>query len=281
MGKAPSKLNASRRRKGIRLSPRPPFIQYGVNLVPSHHPGVPRDVTVIVAEDAQGRAQWVLWHWACHATAAPEAKAISADFPGEIRASLRRHFDDAALPVLFLPGFNGDIRPDAALWPVNLKQLAMYPLQRPFANPTNANFRAFCEVLSRDAEAALAKAAPIEPADKARIARSEVALTDIIDGENSGAIELIRIDAGGLSLLLISAEVCSPYLERLKAHVPRGALMCGYANDVRLYLPVDEQIAEGGYEVEGFFNSFHLNGAFKPGIEAAFIDAARGLAAKA
>jgi hypothetical protein len=154
LGKTRSTLNASRRSKGIRLLRRPPFIRYSVNMVPCHRSIVPRDISVIVAKDDAGFVRWVLWHWACHATAAPEQSAISSDYPGGVRASLRRHFNDPDLPVLFFPGFCGDIRPDQALWPINPWDLVICPLQRPFGRPTVANFRSFCDALSRQIEAA-------------------------------------------------------------------------------------------------------------------------------
>jgi hypothetical protein len=57
--------------------------------------------------------------------------------------------------------------------------------------------------------------------------------------------------------------------------------MSGYTNDVRLYLPDDKQIEEGGYEAGGFFSSFGLTGSFKPNIETTIIGAAGELALKA
>jgi hypothetical protein len=280
-GKSCSTLNASRRRKGMRLLSRPPFIRHGINMVPFHCRSVPRDIAVIVAKDEGGPACWVIWHWACHATAAPDRLAVSSDFPGEVRASLRRYFNNADLPVLFFPGFCGDIRPDPALWPVDPRHLVLYPLQRPFARPTAANFHFFCNTLSCQVEAACRQAEPLATSSFARITTSEIPLAELIDGTGPGALEVIFIDAGAMDFVFISAEVCSGYLAKLERKFPPGTLMCGYANDVRLYLPDDKQIEEGGYEAGGFFSSFGLTGSFKPNIETTIIGAAGELALKA
>ena len=252
-GRSYSTLNASRSRMGIRLMRAPPFFRYGANLVPSHGRRVPRDITAIVAEDEEGTVSWVIWHYACHATAAPEQPAISSDYPGEVRASLRRYFNIPDLPVLFFPGFCGDLRPDPALWPIDPRHLILYPFQRPFARPTPVNFRFFCDTLSCQVEAACRHAQPLAPASVARVSTAEIPLVELIDGANPGAMQMIYIDAGPMTFVFISAEVCSCYLAKLEKTFPPGTLMSGYTDDVYLYLPDDKQISEGAMNPENSF----------------------------
>jgi hypothetical protein len=51
----------------------------------------------------------VIWNFACHPVSHPGIYQVSAHYPGEVRSALRRLNKD--LPVLFLQGFAGDIRP--------------------------------------------------------------------------------------------------------------------------------------------------------------------------
>jgi hypothetical protein len=76
----------------------------------------------------------------------------------------------------------------------------------------------------------------------------------------------------------MGAETCSPYYALLADLLPSRALLTGYADAVPLYLPVDSQIAEGGYEVDGFRDSFGLPGRFYDRIEQEFVDAVTALA---
>src|SRR5262249_52374031 len=60
-------------------------------------------------------------------------------------------------------------------------------------------------------------------------------------------------------ILFLSAEPSADYVTFL-AKVFAGAWMIGYLGDVFGYLPTDEQIPQGGYEVEEFLEVFGLNG---------------------
>jgi len=67
--------------------------------------------------------------------------------------------------------------------------------------------------------------------------------------------------------VLVNAEVCSPYDEILERVLPGNVLISGYSDQVFGYLPSDNQIELGGYEVSGFFEPFGLEGSYKPRIE--------------
>jgi len=264
-------FNARRRRHGLRLRKRWPYVSRGINLVPVHDEGVPRAVDVIVARGEGGRARWALWSWTCHATSAPELRSVSADFPGAVRDELRARLGEPGLPVVYLPGFCGDIRPDPSVLPLNFTSLITTPLQRPFARATADNYAALCAALTTAIGSALAAASPLGPLAPARIGRAQLALDAMIapaeQAPAEGAMDVTSIDMGVLGLLLLGAEVCSPYLAKLTALVPAGWLMSGYAGQVFGYLPSDEQIAEGGYEADEFYELFGLRGRFRAEIE--------------
>src|SRR2546423_1540208 len=99
----------NRRRMGWRISPRhlprPAALR-------APDPTGPRDETVHVLTftDERKRPVAPLWSYACHPVTFAEPGQVSADYPGVVRRALRAAFG-ADLPVLFLQGCAGDIRP--------------------------------------------------------------------------------------------------------------------------------------------------------------------------
>lgn len=274
-GQASCALNARRRRRGLRLSTRPPFITLALNAAPVQDTSVPRQLDLLIARDDAGVPQWALWHWCCHATSAPDELKVSADFPGHVRQMLRQRLGNPALPVVFIPGFCGDIRPDPSVWPVNLRSALGTPLQRPFARATPCNYASLCRALSVAMDTALAGCTAQGRLAPVRIARSGLSLAAIIEGGTGSGMEIVALDAGPFGLLLAGAEVCSPYIAACTALVPKGWLLSGCAGQVFGYLPSDRQIAEGGYESSGFLALFGVAGRFRPQVEAVVLAAMR------
>ena len=99
----------NRRRPGWHVSLR--HLPYrGVRRAPN--PTGPRDETLhlLTFSDPTDRPLAVLWSYACHPVGFPARTRVSADFPGVVRRALR-DAHGAELPVLFLQGFAGDVRP--------------------------------------------------------------------------------------------------------------------------------------------------------------------------
>ncbi|MEL6681458.1 MAG: hypothetical protein AAFQ09_02290, partial [Pseudomonadota bacterium] len=82
-----------------------------VVMSPNQSKRIGKTLKMALFTDGNGALRAVLWTWPCHAVSEPDALAISADFPGAVRDHSRRCFSDPTLPVLFIPGFSGDIRP--------------------------------------------------------------------------------------------------------------------------------------------------------------------------
>jgi hypothetical protein len=278
-GTASCDLNASRRRKGVRVLPRPPFLAMDVNLSPVHNADVPRNVRVICARDDSGQPLFVLWSWTCHATAGADRLAVSADFPGAVRDALRAKLEKFDLPILFWPGFCGDIRADPAVWPMSFQRFLMVPFQRPFARPTPANYAMLCTAVSAAAVRALDCAVLLEgePDNDGSAVRVSVPLQRLMTNDDERSIDLVLVRLGPLSILGVGAEICSPYLAKLVPLLPPDALLTGYTGDVACYLPDDRQIAEGGYEAKGFFASFSIAPEFTSRVEHHIVDAVRDL----
>lgn len=270
--------NANRRRRSLRLTAAPPFVKFGTFLLPNRDVDTPSQIDIWLARDDDGAPLWLIWSWPCHATSFHDNLAISADFPGLVRAALRSALGVADLPILYFPGFCGDIRADNARTPLHWKRRLSTPFARPFAECTAENFAALGVAVAAAARAAIADATPLCIVTRnAQIARGEIDFADVMQTPNQGTITLVRIECDALSMLLMGAETCSPYYALLAPHLPEGALLSGYADAVPLYLPSDSQIAEGGYEVDGFRHSFGLPGAFFDTIEDTVVRAVAAL----
>lgn len=261
--------NVVRRRRTVRVSPRPPFVEISMQMLPNRRVETPHDLRLIVARDQIGKPAWVMWQWACHATAFPDSLTISADFPGIVRAHIRKIFEDAALPVVYLPGFAGDVRADIGKQDIMLRKRVMTPFARPFPDATRENFDSLCTTLCATIDRALSSLTSIPSfVGDVSSARTMISFDELMKTPRTGEIALMRIDAAPLHFLFMGAETCSPYAALLAPYFPKDALLCGYAGEVPLYLPVDAQIAEGGYEVDGFRHSFDLPGRYFPAIQA-------------
>ena len=81
------------------------------------HPNVfgPKDETLRAialspqADDREPTA--MIWNYACHPVTTHSPSILSADYPGAVRTRIRRRFGKD-MPVVFLPGFSGNVRPN-------------------------------------------------------------------------------------------------------------------------------------------------------------------------
>ena len=64
----------------------------------------------ILDANINGRILGVIWSFPCHPTNLFNSKLISAEFPGEIRSSIREKQNFSGLSVIYMPGFAGDVR---------------------------------------------------------------------------------------------------------------------------------------------------------------------------
>jgi hypothetical protein len=97
------------------------------------HESGPRDDTatlIKVLAAGSGATLAIFWHYACHPVGRVPANVTSADFPGIARRALRR-IEGPEVPILYLQGFCGDIRP-------NLEQRPPRTLQERLRNFVHA-----------------------------------------------------------------------------------------------------------------------------------------------
>jgi hypothetical protein len=266
----------NRRRMGWRLSPHAPHLPRRTALR-APDPAGPRDETVhvVTLPGSSGRPVALLWSYACHPVSFAEPRHVSADYPGVVRRALR----DAIgrdLPVLFLQGCAGDIRPRELGRPRTLgRRLAELAVGKLFTPFTAAEYAAWSNSLAaRVVDVASAPARMFALALPPRAAHTSVPLSDLLDGappaDRSVTFQRLTISPG-LAIAAMSAEPVAEYGLALRAAEPEGRIVIpvGYTNSVFGYLPTARMLGQHGYEDEGFMEAFGVTGRFRPDLERA------------
>ncbi|HEY6852760.1 MAG TPA: hypothetical protein VI139_00830 [Gemmatimonadales bacterium] len=257
----------NRRRLGWQLSPLP---RRGVVRAPN--PAGPRDEALHVfrCDAADGRPLALLWSYACHPVGFPDHRSVSADFPGVARARLRAALG-AELPVVFLQGCAGDIRPrELAPGRTFARRLAERVMGKLFTPFTPAEYAAWAESLAQRVadlarEATAGHALDIAP----RAAHARFALDEILDGAPAGcSVTAQRIElSADARITALSAEPVAEYGLALRAREGGIVVPVGYSDSVFGYLPSARMLGQHGYEDEGFMPAFGITGRFRPDVE--------------
>lgn len=268
--------NVYRRRQLRTVTLRPPFVVNRTEMVPNPERPIPQEAEIVLLSGANNVLA-AIWTWPCHPVTTPDLQAVHADLPGLVRDGLRAHLDRPDLPVLFLPGFCGDIRPNfTAIGDLQgrlrfLHRAACIPR---FRRPTQEDQIALADNVVGGLVAALERSSPITSDAPPALRETNLTLPGVQSCHTDG-IPVRFAQLGGMSLLTIGAEVCAGHRKLLEQLLPSGALMTGCAGHVFGYLPTDAQLPEGGYEVSGHRKGFGLRGQHRPGIDALLQDAAR------
>jgi hypothetical protein len=268
----------NRRRKGWGLSRHPlPHVSPRIRLAPNPHGETDGTLRVLVARALEGGSIIaVLWSLACHPVSFPRREVVSAEFPGVVRSHLRARVG-ARTPVAFLQGFAGNVRPRLGS---HISRVAGLPVRMAFVCPSYVEWNEWATGLAREVVdlAQRAGRGAVGSVDSKRI---ELLLTMVVPSAPvSRVVTLHRLRFGPeLSMLGVSAEPVAEYVSRIVAAQPNGSVFpVGYIDEVYGYLPTRTILEEGGYEAEGFFPSFSLQGHFAPDIERLFLDAVARLA---
>jgi len=288
-----NRLSVYRRSRRLHLHKNFPFFRVGITLQPNFGVAVDASVSAVVLRDHETQAiHAVLWNWACHPVAFPDNLAVSADYIGVVRDTIRRVLDAPGAPVLFLQGFGGDIRPNVIQQKRTWKSRLRVPFGPVFGAFDQDSYAAWCKAIAAVVTRCAKNAVP-QP-DKCALSLVSVTdeLTDLIVGGDSRSalppMGFHRLSFGaGVDIVMMGAEVVQgykPMVARIFATDgisarPQTLLTAGYTGDVFGYLPTDRQIAEGGYEARGFFAPFSLKGHFRPKVEPVIAEALGRLAA--
>jgi hypothetical protein len=231
------------------------------------NPGGDRDESVRILEFSTlgGEPRAVIWNYACHPTDFPGFLQVSAEYPGIVRSRLRSQLGD--IPVLFLQGFSGDVRPPFSGRSGGIAGFARRVLVGPqFRQPLRREWEQWSNSLAESVAAFARSSGRILQIDSLMLKRVEVPENEFAIG-GSGEKSLIwhLIDCGGFRIVGINAEPVVKYRRLLEESLSGGAplLTVGCLDQPICYLPSDNMIPEQGYEVEGFRSLFNFNARFQ------------------
>ncbi|HTY55136.1 MAG TPA: hypothetical protein VMB26_08050 [Candidatus Binataceae bacterium] len=229
-------------------------------------------VRIVTFSNAAGAPLCVIWNYACHPTGFPDLLAVSAEYPGVVRARLRAEFGN--IPIVFLQGFSGDVRPPFVGTPGGVIGLARRVLRGPqFRIPSRDEWEQWSSGLAECvASIARSPARPIE-LSAPKLTRTEIAEREFAAG-GSGDKSLFwhTIDCGGFRIIGVNAEPVVEY-RRLVEKYLNGTpfLTAGCLDQAHCYLPIDTMIPERGYEVDGFRPLLGFNAKFLTRLQDAVI----------
>lgn len=262
-GSAPAAGAVFRRAKGIKVRLKPPFLQAGIHILPEPAVAIPKSCRVWVFETKEADCILAIASWPCHPVGRSNAAELSADYLTALRQGVREVVG-ASVPVIFLPGASGDIRPLFAPAIASLKRLYPFPFQRCFGSATLAQEAEFDNQVAKAVKDAVLTSIPIPIRDRVTVCKSAVACSKFTVGSHADdEMGLSAIDFFGLVILGLGAEISTKWHSILKIDPEsENKVLTGYLGAVFGYLPTDEQIPEGGYEVDGFRLPFGFKGKY-------------------
>ncbi|MEM9138186.1 MAG: hypothetical protein AAGB15_00020 [Pseudomonadota bacterium] len=267
-GAAPAPGSIFRRRRGLTLQTRAPFLGVTTQMAPNPGVSIPRLCRIWgFGGNGDGPPDFVLASWPCHPVSRHRLDQVSADYIAALRDAIREHVR-APVPVLFLPGVSGDIRPDARASLVSRRGLFPYPLQSSFGPASPAFQRAFNDGITQAARTALGAARPIAPGSDITVATGGVPLDCIAPGAGDGDMPVTAVRFLGVTVLGLGAEPSARWLDALGwTDSDQTQILTGYTGPAFGYLPTRAQVKEGGYEVTGFGPAFGFSGRFDQDLD--------------
>lgn len=216
-------------------------------------------VAVRIDDAATGEPIAVLWRLACHPVGHPRPRLVSAHFPGVVRAHLRAVLERPDLPVVFLQGFSGDLRPrtPSTMQPARsgLERVRLGDAFSPF---DDGDYAAWCGRIATTVERTLAAGAPLTGSGVLLRAASLPRERFLVGSAGDGPVEFRDLQIGNdLQIVAASLEVVSDYDRAVRAMAEaRLPLLAGCLGDVPGYAPTERMLAEGGYEAHDFCPDF-------------------------
>lgn len=267
-GSSTSELNVNRRKKLWR--PKKGGGLFRKVLLYPDYEGVKDDsIHTIKLINESGKVETILWNYACHAVGFPKRNSVSADFIGHIRMKIREEYNTEKLPVIFMLGFAGNLKPDVSVatntrWQDKLGYL--FQLGAKYMRfPGMDAYSEWIDMLWGEVNSSLSKTEKAYAA-KIKTAQTEIPLNRII-GNSDKSIRFKKLELFNKEFVGISSEVFAEYKEHVKNVLEKETINIGCLAGTYIYLPTDKNVKEGGYEVEMFQSRFGIDGEFKNGID--------------
>ena len=219
-----------------------------------------------------GKPVGILWNFACHPVMYHSPMNVTAHFPGDIRNEMREILGD--IPVMFLQGFSGDVRPNNVAGGNSFKGKLLRRLNK------SPEFQAFTQKTYKEWVQKLVKEVKVcmeENGSTINNNHLDVGIVDCSDDKfiknGDASIYFQKIELSNKHVILgVSAEMVAYYSLKLQEMYPNKVIIpVGCIGTVFGYWPTKKMIGEGGYEAKGFKNAFSFRGKFKKTkIEEAF-----------
>lgn len=250
-------LSVHRRRRAWYLS-RQHIGRRVQNLPNGRHP-IDRRLTTLAFRRADGAPAAIVNHFTCHGVADPTGVG-GADYPGYLRQALQAKLG-VTLPVLFLQGFCGDIRPNLRLMPSGLKSHVLQQVIGPRFRPSaEGDSRRIGQRLSAYCLDGLDHTVPID-IGAITLGQDRIPLHGISGARLDRDLQVTTWRLGDDCQLVFASG------EMLSGLAPDdGVLSVGYANGMAGYVAPPEAYADGGYEIDGFRPAMALDERIDPRV---------------
>ena len=165
------------------------------------------------SDSNSGELLSIMWNFACHPVMHHSPNHLSAHFPGEIRLHLRHQWAEN-LPILFLQGFSGDVRPHNVGHSKSIKgRLLAYLNGVPeFQSFNQRTYKEWIEKLTKSVDTCLKSTGKVISegsikANKVKVPLHHLMTTDL---QKSVSFQVVKLTAD-IIILGVSAEVVSSY----------------------------------------------------------------------
>ena len=221
----------------------------------------------------KGEVKAVLWSYACHPVSFPERTKVGSDFIGIVRKTLRETWG-LEVPVVFYQGFTGNLRPPEITRPRTIKAwLKCVLMGASFGRWSHQEWSDWAGSLAvRVSEIARESGTPLD--QPLEIRRLDLQVSEFLsNAEPNRPFSLHRVAWGDTAALVgVSAEPMTEQGDWIRQASPKGCAVVpvGYIDEVFGYLPTSAIASEGGYEADGFFEYFSIQGKFFEDIDQKF-----------
>ncbi|MGI6338461.1 MAG: neutral/alkaline non-lysosomal ceramidase N-terminal domain-containing protein [Bacteroidales bacterium] len=282
---------AARRTEPVKVSAQNGTVRFQVNrrnnkeseltsLTPLQGPN-DYSVPVLKVEDETGRIKAVVFGYACHATVL-SGYEWCGDYPGFAQIELEKLYPGAT--AMFFQGAGADQNP--------LPRRSI-PLAKQYGKELAAAVERVINEPMRELQPRLTVAyseiqldlGPIPTKKELKKYRKELTGYEKKWAENTLAklkgggslptaypypVQVWRL--GNQTIVSLGGETLISYAIRLKELLGEDIFVMGYSNDVMAYIPSDEELLKGGYEIISSQRAFGLPAPWKAGLEEKIID---------
>lgn len=256
-----------RRAKRFRLSYKSwPIARISMQIAPNSRVKIDQEIKIWIAINDEGKPAFCIVSWPCHATSRSNVKVASPDFIGVIRDAFREQLNNR-IPIIYMPGASGDIRPITKSQ-YSLKRLFYpYPFQKSFIRPNAEQQQMFDRALKSAIADLFYEQNFASVSGKSSYSDTHFPLARIMEGDAKGKVQILCLQLAGLEIYGVSAEISHLWLNLLGFRGDsKHQILTGCVGDVFGYLPSDSQVPEGGYEVEYFRKAFGVKAKYTSNI---------------